>query len=349
MSSSEQKTRSVGSRLLAEVLAAEKAERARIIRQVHDGGLQHALAALQELDGIADGDPEAPAALRRDLQEIVLSLRSLTQTADDDSLARLSLGAAVARLAELAERRGRMEVGAVVDPSAEGVHDELVRDAVRELLTNTIRHARASRVDVRVADAGDAITISVADDGLGFSEEALAEAQRTGHMGVRGLQRTADELGGSLEHATGLDGRGVRFTLRLPREALVAQESLEEQLQEERRWSAALVSALQDALVVVRNGDIVQVNDEFCALVALKREALLGTHIDDVEFWGGVEPFGAWLTEMQELARGDQRVSLRRPDDMHFDVLASVARIDDGRGGDIGVLVLLKQLDEWMS
>lgn len=349
MSPPEQTRRPTGSRLLAEVLAAEKAERARIVRAVHDGGLQHALAALQELDGVESGDPEAPAALRRDLQEIVLSLRSLTQTADDDSLARLSLTDAVARLAVLAERRGRMTVVAEVDPRAQDVHDELVRDAVRELLTNTIRHARAGRVEVHVRREHDAIVISVADDGLGFSEEAMAEAQRTGHMGVRGLQRTADELGGSLEHGTGLEGRGVRFTLRLPREALVAQESLEEQLQEERRWSAALVSALQDALLVVRNGVLVQVNDAFCRLVELSREELLGVRAHDVTFWGGVESFGAWLTDMQELARGDQRVSLRRPNDMHFDVLSSVARIDDGRGGDIGVLVLLKEVDDWMK
>lgn len=333
-----------GSRLLAEVVAAEKAERARVARALHDGGLQLALAALQEVDGVASGDPEAPAALRRDLEDLILALRSLTQEADDEGLSRLTLDAAVRRLGEIAARRAKLTVDTHVDQRVQGVHDVLVRDAVRELLANTARHARASRAEVAVLPHGDAITIAVADDGVGLSEDALAEAQRTGHMGVRGLQRIADELGGRLAHGSGLDGRGLRMTLTLPRVALEAQQSLEQQLQTERRWSAALVTALQDALLVIRNGAIVQVNDAFCDLTGLRRDLLLGTAVADCRFWGGDEPFGLWLSRTQEAGGGDWRIVLRRVDGEPFDVVASVARIDDGRGGEIGVLLLLKPL-----
>ncbi len=342
MSVADDTTAPGGSRLLAEVLAAEKAERSRVARALHDGGLQLALAALQELDGIASGDPEAPAALRRDLEELVVALRSLTMAADDDSLSRLDLEQGVRRLADLAARRARLRIDVKVDARAAGVHDVLVRDTIREMLTNTLRHAGGTRVEVLVEHAGDHIAISTADDGKGIVEEALAEAQRTGHMGLRGFQRTAEELDGRFDYGIGLDGRGARVTLRLPRNALVAQESLEQQLQQERRWSAALVRAMRDALLVVRNGAVVQVNDAFCELTDLAREDLLGTQVAQAVFWGGLEPFGSWLTAMQEAGGGDDRVALRRPDGEHFDVLASVARIDDGRGGDIGVLVLFK-------
>ncbi len=338
-----------GSRLLAEVVAAEKAERSRVARALHDGGLQLALAALQELDGLSSGDPEAPAALRRDLEELVTALRSLTMAADDDSLSRLSLEAAVRRLADLAARRGKVDVMVAVDRRAAGVHDVLVRDAVREMLTNCLRHARASRIEVDVERDHDTIAIAVADDGAGFSDDALAEAQRTGHMGVRGLQRVAEELDGRLDRGVGLEGRGTRMTLRLPRIALAAQESLEQQLDRERRWSAALVRALRDALLVVRNGAVVQVNDAFCALTQLRRDVLVGSDVYDGTFWGGLEPFGVWLAQMQDRGGGEDRVALRTPDGEHFDVLASVARIDDGRGGEIGALVLLKPLATLLS
>lgn len=337
-----------GSRLLAEVVGAEKAERARIARALHDGGLQLALAALQELDGLATGDPAAPAALRRDLEELVVTLRSLTQSGDDEGLSRLTLGVAVERLGVIAARRGRLAVVTRVDSRVEGVHDVLVRDAVRELLANAVRHARASRVEVAVGPEDDAIVIAVSDDGVGLSEAALAEAQRTGHMGVRGLERVARELGGRLVHGPGIEGRGVRVALTLPRVALVAQQSLEQQLQEERRWSAALVSALRDALLVIRDGAIVQVNDAFCALTGLERGALLGTGVADCTFWAGDEAFGLWLSRVQEAGGGDARVALRRPGGSLFDAVASVARIDDGRGGEIGVLLLLKPLQGFL-
>ena len=63
----------------------------------------------------------------------------------------------------------------------------------QEALTNVVRHARASRVEVELKVEGDRVDIRVADDGVGISH-----AQRDGSLGLLGLQERAERLGGAV-------------------------------------------------------------------------------------------------------------------------------------------------------
>jgi hypothetical protein len=79
-----------------------------------------------------------------------------------------------------------------------------------EALQNVAKHARASRVTVRLAAAEDGLEFSVTDDGAGFP----AAAQRPGS----GLQGMADRLaahGGTLDIRSE-PGHGTTVTGRLP-------------------------------------------------------------------------------------------------------------------------------------
>jgi signal transduction histidine kinase len=57
------------------------------------------------------------------------------------------------------------------------------------------KHAGASSVAVRVAGAGDGVTIRVEDDGAGF-DVAAAAAPRPGHLGLSTMTERAELLGG---------------------------------------------------------------------------------------------------------------------------------------------------------
>ncbi|HLH65644.1 MAG TPA: ATP-binding protein [Solirubrobacteraceae bacterium] len=67
---------------------------------------------------------------------------------------------------------------------------------VRESLANIRRHSRARRVRIRVAADADGVTVSVCDDGIGFSESAAEQAARAGHLGLVGMRERVRMLGG---------------------------------------------------------------------------------------------------------------------------------------------------------
>lgn len=89
--------------------------------------------------------------------------------------------------------------------------------ALREALSNTFRHARASRIEVTVdanaqlPDGAPAVRLSVADDGVGIPEGGR-------RSGLRNLRRRAESLGGSSEVGPGLgeDGGGTTVIWQAP-------------------------------------------------------------------------------------------------------------------------------------
>ena len=86
---------------------------------------------------------------------------------------------------------------------------------VQEMLSNVARHARASRVRVRLYVDGPPapeLHLEVQDDGVGFDGEAQP---RRGGFGVLGMRERAAHFGGTVE-VSGRVGRGTRARLRMP-------------------------------------------------------------------------------------------------------------------------------------
>jgi signal transduction histidine kinase len=66
---------------------------------------------------------------------------------------------------------------------------------VQESITNVIRHAHATYVDVILEWKTDKIVIIIEDDGIGID---MQKAKEAGHLGLIGMQERAEMLGGSL-------------------------------------------------------------------------------------------------------------------------------------------------------
>ena len=107
--------------------------------------------------------------------------------------------------------------GLVVDLAVEGELDSLpdpyrtcLYRVVQEALTNCVRHAGASHVDVSVRGGADGVDASVSDDGVGVDPRL-----RHGGLGLRGIEERARELGGSVDVRTA-PGSGTTVTIHLP-------------------------------------------------------------------------------------------------------------------------------------
>jgi len=82
---------------------------------------------------------------------------------------------------------------------------------LQEAVTNAVRHAGATRLQVRLAQDGETLHLSVTDDGRGFDvEEALERAGRSASLGLLAMQERASLAGGQLEIHSGPAGTNVR-------------------------------------------------------------------------------------------------------------------------------------------
>jgi signal transduction histidine kinase len=200
-------------------------EQARIARELHDV-IAHSVSMIvvqaSAAEDIFDSRPDqARAALRsieragRDaLAELRRLLSAVRPGLDEPSGPQPGLD----RLDELAEplRAGgltvvvRREGPATTLPA--GVDVSAYR-IVQEALTNTVRHARATRAEVTVRYGPDAVELDVRDDGRPTQSGG---ANGSGH-GIAGMRERAALLGGTLE-AGPLPGGGYRVHARLPLE-----------------------------------------------------------------------------------------------------------------------------------
>jgi len=81
----------------------------------------------------------------------------------------------------------------------------------QEALNNTIRHAQASRVAIRLQEDSGEIVLSVQDDGVGFD----LRDEYPGHMGLHTMRERVEKMGGAL-HIESAPGRGTRVRVTLP-------------------------------------------------------------------------------------------------------------------------------------
>jgi signal transduction histidine kinase len=83
--------------------------------------------------------------------------------------------------------------------------------AVQEALTNSVRHAHARSIHVKVDAKPGQLMATVEDDGIGFDN---LESSRKG-IGLLGIQERVAELSGSVKIVTGV-GKGTRLILQIP-------------------------------------------------------------------------------------------------------------------------------------
>jgi len=85
----------------------------------------------------------------------------------------------------------------------------------QEALTNVAKHARARRVDVDLRLLPGALTLSLADDGVGFDSKRQAGSGRGYHLGMITMAERAQAAGGRFEVHTA-PGQGTRVIVQVP-------------------------------------------------------------------------------------------------------------------------------------
>lgn len=158
-------------------------EQERIARDLHDSVIQRLFALgmhLQATERVAGAGPFAERVrgavgtideVIREIRETIFDLNNPDKSLQDvRRRVREVVGAAVDQLDVAARVSFR---GPVESALAEEVSTQLLA-VLREALSNCVRHAKASNIDVVVAVAEGWVTLSVADDGVGISDGPTA-------------------------------------------------------------------------------------------------------------------------------------------------------------------------------
>ena len=186
---------------------AKVAERERIARDLHDV-LGHTLSLITLKSELArklvDRDPERA---KQEMQDVENTSRAALADVREAIRGYRTEGI----FAELARARAALETaGLTVECDTDHVllspaQESVLSLALREAITNVVRHADASRCNVSLKRSEALCTLEIADDGCG--------AKGAEGNGLRGMRERLEALGGSLRLLT---SDGTRLIIDLP-------------------------------------------------------------------------------------------------------------------------------------
>lgn len=200
-----------------EAETAIESERARIMRDMHDGMGGQLLSLLMQARDPSTPRAELEEAVEMAIADLRLLIDSLDSVGDDLEIA----------LAMFRERIGPRLTGAKVelDWPAHSLHLQRVFSPaeilsiyriLQEAITNALRHGAPSCLKVRQNLQDGALTITIEDDGKGISPDAHAG------RGLANMRRRIQDLGGMI-NVEPLPDRGTRVVLTLPENGVNAR------------------------------------------------------------------------------------------------------------------------------
>jgi signal transduction histidine kinase len=219
LAESEKRFRALSSRLLE----VQETERTRISRELHDQ-VGQALTAIKIRLQVLERQPAMPPAQALEpivglVDDTLQQVRQLSLDLRPPQLDDLGIAAALRALLEriLAPVGLAFEVEArppnlkLPDPIAVACYR-----ITQESLTNVLRHAKASRVDVQLESGAAGTRLVVADDGVGFDREHVnRRVQKRESTGLLGMEERARLANGRLSIDAGPEG-GTRVTVVFP-------------------------------------------------------------------------------------------------------------------------------------
>lgn len=206
--------------LASQISLTEEQERRRLAICLHDqisqslAVIRLKLATLQQSS--SNGYAEQVAKIQELVDQCIQRTRSLTFDLSSPILYELGLEAALEWLAEQFQKQHDIIFKFEDDGKPKPLEDAcrgLLFMAVRELLVNVIKHAKAQNVSISIRRVGKKVRIIVQDDGVGFNSSQIEK--QTNGFGLFSIRERLRYVGGNINLKSRC-GHGTRVSLTAP-------------------------------------------------------------------------------------------------------------------------------------
>lgn len=210
--------------LLEATMQAQEEERRRVARDLHDEvGSMLSLVRLNlhqlvaGIDGANEEVRHAEQTIKKLLDEVIGSVRRISHDLMPVVLDKMGLAQALEALRRSVPATAKVAITYECNDKSRRLEPKLeliLYRMVQELLNNTLKHAHATLVHVKLLFTDDEVTLHFEDDGVGFDYAAHLQAAAQG-VGVVSLRSRVNLLNGKMNIQSEA-GVGTRVEITVP-------------------------------------------------------------------------------------------------------------------------------------
>lgn len=206
----------VGNETKEEIL---EQERHRLARELHDSVSQQLFAAMMMLSAMGEQKENLPDSLQKLLStvehiinEAQSEMRALLLHLRPISLEGKSLKKGIESLLRELMTKIKLTITWELDDvhTSSGIEDHLFR-IMQELLSNTLRHAKAEHLEVYLKQSTDSLLLRVIDDGVGFD----MNQEKVGSYGLMNIRERVAGMGGTVKIVS-FPSQGTIVEIKIP-------------------------------------------------------------------------------------------------------------------------------------
>ncbi|MEY8848483.1 ATP-binding protein [Psychroserpens sp. XS_ASV72] len=182
------------------MIEGQEKERQRIANDLHDdlGGLM----ATVKLHFNALKDKNSPELFDKTnslIEEAYQKVRSVAHAKNSGVIAKQGLLKAVEQMAEKVSVTSQLNISVFdhgLDDRLENSLELTIFRIIQELITNVIKHANASEINIHITNHQDTLNIMVEDDGIGFNPNQITKTKKG--MGISSIDKRVEHLNGKM-------------------------------------------------------------------------------------------------------------------------------------------------------
>jgi PAS domain S-box-containing protein len=207
------------------ILRVQEDQRAAISRDLHDRVGQLLVAINIHLAAFADAAVRQPQSIKASINPIVKLLQESAEHVHEfarelrpASLDDLGLIPALAAYLRAFRQRRDFQIEFAAFEGVETMDADkrmVLYRVVQEALTNVVKHAKATRVNVSIFKAPGGVCLEISDNGKSFNARQLAADQSNQRLGMIGMRERVEMVGGRF-HVASKAGQGTTVQAEIP-------------------------------------------------------------------------------------------------------------------------------------
>lgn len=207
-------------KMLVAMAEGQEDERRRISEELHDslGGLLAAIKLhLKAYEEVSAASDDRILRIQGLMENAIQKVRQISHDLLSGILMEFGLPSALIDLQETIESSGQLDIQLDIFGLSSGERLEFDQEIkiyrmIQELVTNSLKHANPTRIEIQLVKDDMVLNIIVADDGKGFDPDKL---KMVAGIGLRTIKARVYELEGSISIDSGM-GNGTTISIDLP-------------------------------------------------------------------------------------------------------------------------------------